>query len=224
MPTYGRCPKKHKAREATIIRAWEKLTGLSSIPEGQQFWTLCGPMADHDGGLQPFCELSHLVRSGLLRTDQYHGVEMEEPLHLANVRAVAGIAPPPHLYHGELGRVMEEALMAGTFAPAIVNLDTICEPVNAARLLGLTLHLLNRVGGVKMVVLNSIIDAPRRGRRYSLDALADAINDNLFCARQLRWGWRQSQEGWVYNGTGKTSVKMGTLVFYQPYQEVACSA
>ena len=73
-----------------------------------------------------------------------------------------------------------------------------------------------------MVVLNAIVDAPRRGRRYTLNSLVDAIGDDLFCRHQLQYGWKQSIEGWVYNGTGKKqNTKMGSLIFFQPYKEAA---
>lgn len=225
MKLYGRCPKKHEARDCTVVRAWRNLTGLSHIPQDQDYWTLAGPMYDETGGLQPACELNHVLGSGLLRSaTQFHSIEVLRDVHEGNRQTVAHLDPAPHLYHGEAHRVIEVTHEAGLFRPAIINLDSIYEPRRAARLLGQVLHVANRVGGVKMVVLNAIVDAPRRGRRYNLDSLVSAIERDVFCRHQLGFGWRQSIEGWVYNGTGRTNTKMGTLIFFQPYQEAAIAS
>jgi len=225
MPAYGKCPRKHQARDLTVVQAYRNLTGLRSIPKDQQYWTLCGPLADSTGGLQPGCELIHVLEAGLLlRPSQFHGVERLEEVHLASLAAVRGAfrGKQPNLYHGEFHTVLEQALSRKALKPAIVNLDTLYEPTSAAVLLGQVLHLLNYVPGPKMVILNVIVDNPRYGRRHSMQRLVEAVRSDAFCHHQLGFGWVESDQGLIYAGTGKTSVKMGTTIFYQPYREAAC--
>jgi hypothetical protein len=218
---YGRCLKKAVARERTIIRAYRTLTGLESIGEGFQAWTLCGPMSDGHK-LQPNCELLHMLRSGLITSpSQFHGVERVDEYHKANVAAASKSHPGTNLYHGEMHTVLRTALARGVLHPAIVNLDSTHEPAKASRLLGETLHVLNHVAGPKMVVLNFVLDNPQRGRHHSFDKFVAAVQSDDFCRFNLGCGWLESNQGFVYNGTGKSSFKMGTVIYYQPYREAA---
>jgi hypothetical protein len=226
VPAYISCPKKLKARKVTLIEWWQNLTGTQAIPTDRQFWTLCGPLFDEeDFSFPPGCELAQLMGAGLLTPAQYHGVEIQKNIYVGNVRATARLPQIPNLYCGDFHKAMEKALVGGNFRPAIVNLDTIYEPKMAAVMLGHILHLLNQVGGVKMVVLNAIVDAPCRGpkRRFTLEGLSQAILANRHCQHHLGFGWRQSKDGWLYNGTGQTSFKMGSIAFFQPYSEVVCT-
>ena len=219
---YGTCPKKLEARSQTVIQAFRNLTGRESILH--QYWGLAGQMFDSTGSLQPMCELNHVLQAGLLSDAQhFHTVECNETLHTRNKEAVARTNLRPHLYHGFIHEVLEEALIAGTLRPSLVNLDTLHEPRLAARLLGQVLHLLNYAPGPKVVVVNTIIETPRRGRKSSLDYLASALQADPFCQRQLSRGWLDSTLGYVYKGTGNTNTTMGTAIFYQPYMEAACS-
>lgn len=207
----------------TVVQAYRNLTGKRAIPKDRQFWTLCGPMADADGDLQPNCELNHILRSGLIsRASQFYGVERDKRIHEANIRAVRLAKIRPKLHFGEMHTVLAVALQRGDLCPAIVNLDTYHEPTKAARLLGMVLHLLNHVPGPTMVVLNVVVDAAWRGRRHSLDALTKAVQSDLFCMAQLEHGWVDSEVGYFYNGI--SNYKMGTAIFFQPYKEPALLA
>ncbi len=212
---YGECPKKHEARQKTIIEAWRNTTGLQAVPEGQQYWTLPGKLYNDDGEFQRSCELTHVTKAGLIGPSQFHGVEFNESIHAKNVQVVQKLRQKPHLYQGSMVQVMDQALGAGVFKPGIVNLDTLYEPKRAAYMLGKTLQLVNRTNGVKMVVLNVILAAPKRGRKHTFETLMDATKSNLLCAQQLGYGWDLSCEGWAYNGTGISSTKMGSVIYVQ---------
>jgi hypothetical protein len=72
-----------------------------------------------------------------------------------------------------------------------------------------------------MVVLNFVLDNPQRGRHHSFDKFVVAVQRDDFCRFNLECGWLESSQGFVYNGTGKSSFKMGTVIYYQPYREAA---
>lgn len=221
MKLYGLCPRKFKARDKTIVQAWRNLTGLTSIPAGRQYWTLCGPMAAPEGGLQEGCELRHVLDAGLLRTaDQFHGVERDAGTHASNQKVTQGLEVQPNLHLGEIHEVLRDAHAAGNFRPAIVNLDTLFMPEKAARLLGEVLYVVNHVPGPVMVVLNTILHG--RYLKFTMSDLVKAVERDSFCAHQLSYGWLESEEGFTYMGTGGgRGVKMGTVIYFQPFKEAA---
>lgn len=222
---YGRCSRKHRARQETVIDAYRSLTGLQAVPRNLEYWTLCGDMSDDDGGLQPTCELNHVLSEGLIIPAQFRGVErlpeVQEPTERA-VRKVYGKGPK--VYFGELTKVLDRSLAAGTLRPAIVNLDTILEPMAAARLLGSVLDTLNHVEGSVMVVLNVIMERKHLGVNHTFRVLVDALASSPFCQVQLR-GWSESDWGYRYRGTGKRShTIMGTTVFYRERRAVSAAS
>jgi len=209
--------RKVEAREATIIGAYRTLTGLSVVPSDDQYITLCGPMT-HDGRLLPYCELNHMMSSGLITANQFHGIEHVLDIHENNVAAMAleNGANPPHLYHGEFHEVLSEMLATGNLSPAIVNLDTCYEPERGVSVLGAVLNVLNQTSNQTMLVLNVVLEQKRRGRSYTFEDLTRLINENTFCKnRLLEGGWVESEQGVLYGGTSRSRITMGTNIFYR---------
>jgi hypothetical protein len=84
------------------------------------------------------------------------------------------------------------------------------------------LNTLNYCDGPILVILNAVIDNPRRGRtrRYSTEKLVDVIHSDTWCRSRIEGhGWREASHAMEYDGTGKTSTKMSTTAYYLPYRK-----
>lgn len=68
-PNYSDNPGKRNAREQ-IIEAYRKLTGLHSIPEDRNYWTLCNWQPDTPGA-----EINQFTDCGLIKKSQYYGID-----------------------------------------------------------------------------------------------------------------------------------------------------
>jgi hypothetical protein len=208
-------PSKVVARQATILAPYRLEFG-TKLPPDQQYWTLCGEMADGDR-IQRDCELDQMVREGLIRPEQFHGVEGDEGIYLANVRALR--TPPyhqSHLYNGEFTDVLDQALGNGQLRPGLVYLDTIQEPRYSSRLLAGTMNILNYAEGPTLLVWNFIKERPHYGHHHPWEDVYRSLSrQDLFRSAVRKGGWKQHLETvFHYHGTGKrSSTTMGTIVF-----------
>lgn len=213
-PTFGLCPRKQAAREATILAPWRTLSGQDAIPAKQQYWTLCGPMADltDTSSLQPNCELLHVTRSKLVKPSQFHGVECEEDTYNRNLNAVASLPHKPFLHLGDIVNVLDAAYHEGWLLPAIVNLDFMVGPAKAMTPLARVIALLNLLPAPQMVVLNVAI------RRYGLDlrtqfSFANSHPALLDQLEQKNW---EEVGSYTYRGTGRRSTtQMQSIVLWR---------
>ena len=224
---YGACKRKLQAREETVIQAYRTLTGRESLPDDQEYWTLCGPLVDRYGAFSETSDLGHVLSSGIVRrASKAHGVERSLTTHENNFKAVEEHFPRgyrPHLHHGDLIEVMKEASASGYLNPGLVNLDTIHEPERASRLLGEVLNILNYLPGRKLVVLNTIVEQKVRGRRFTRQQLEEKILENPFCLKCVdEYSWHTFQADYAYGGTGgRSRTTMLTTWYYYPYEKAA---
>lgn len=200
---------KVEARVKTIIEPYRDVFG-EKLPEGRQYWTLCGQMGD-EGGIHPFCELGHMTRVGLIDPGQFHGVEGKEDTHRMNVKALQPSFEGAHLYHGLFLEVLDRELGKGLLRPGIVYLDLIQEPRGAVRELSRLLDLLNQTRGQTMLVCNMILSNwRRRTLRHTWREVVDQLEKCALFRVAIREGWEQYQ-GLVF--TYGTATLMGTIVF-----------
>ena len=219
IPSFGKCPIKIAARRATIIEPWLKLSGGNAIDTDRQYITLCGPLYDDQGELQPLCEPLHLAAEGLITLPQFHGIERDATIFKNNA-AVVGQSFPfgerPVLHHGDLVDVLDGAFGAGSLRPAIVNLDLMIGPKGGMTPLARTLSILNKLEGPMLVVWNVIVERTfpqRQDMRQQLefaekhDLLALAIQEGSWiCYGQLE-----------YPGTGSRSkTTMCSIIMWRP--------
>lgn len=220
---FGTCPTKREARQQSVIDTYRTVTGQDRIPEGCQYWTLCGPMANGHGWFYPSCELHHVVDGGLVRPEQFYGVEKLLKRAEANQQAAEAFAEDdrPKLFHGDLITVLGEHLLAGQLRPALVNLDTMHYPTAGAQLLAKTLNILGQAPGPTVVIWNVILKRARFGRHFTWQDVRHALN-SIALFRSLRNGWATGSMFFEYDGTGRRKdVVMGTAVFTKVAREAA---
>jgi len=217
MKAYHDCPKKREARKVTLCDAWRGLSGLDSVPQGLQYWTLSGPLGSK-GEVDPSSELGQVLRSGVIEPSQYHGVDFDRETFELNEALVARTyGEGPRLYHGSMAEILDRTLTRGGLRPAIVNLDTLYQPAKAVELLGSVLDTLNQTNGFVMVVLNVILGQKHRGVGYASDLIWKEAEANSYCNAQLLNGsWLRVPSQYTYEGTGQASrTTMGTQIFYR---------
>jgi hypothetical protein len=205
---------KVEARRKTIIEPYQAVFG-QTLPRDRQYWTLCGELGP-DGYLQTGCELDQVVSSELIEANQFHGVEGNIDIHHSNIRAIQrSDYPDANLYYGEFTEVLDQALGNGNLTPGIVYLDTIQEPHGASRLLARTLDILNHTKGSTLLTWNFIYANRHRNRHHTWKGVLKELENNQLFLSTIGKGWEQFGEEIVfrYEGTGKSSTTMGTVVF-----------
>jgi hypothetical protein len=202
------------ARGKTIINPYRKAYGYS-VPVGEQYWTMCGKLVNHDDTENKVSELNQMVRMGLITPDQFHGVEKSEEIHLKNVKA----HPDVKLYNNDFLDEMVEASANNTFNPAIVNADLVHLPERAAEYLVKILAFLADLDKSNiMVTCNLIMDNPRasvKSRKNDVDEFLKKLR------KEPRWArieplWQYPECCYNYGGNGsRSNSNMASYLFYK---------
>jgi len=231
-------PVKYDARQKTVIEPYRLLTTRSkfrgSLPPEHYYYGLPGRMLDKpSGGVQKECELMVLIESGLISPEQYRGAEIYPEIYEANVEVLKRMHPEypvdQMLHFGDIIDVLASDAGKSNFRPALVNLDTQFEPPRAARLLGRTLNILNRVDAVEhpiVVVWNTILRNKRKAvdKRHEWKAVKEVFGADCMMQRSLlldgkgrsTTGWKQVRKEVVEywrDEEGTRFTLMGTIVF-----------
>jgi hypothetical protein len=215
--TYTGCPRKHAAREATIIDVYKQFIG-PSLPEDKQYWSMCALCADESGILED-SELDQVIKAGLITPNQFHGVDSEQKIHKKNQ-----LYKESNWYGLDFLTAMKIAQHTGNFNPAIVNADLINMTDKGAIHAGRILNFLYENNHTDtMFVLNVVIKA--HNRFSSVKELIDNLCKNAMF--RLVWSkkkWKVAgNSAYTYNGTqpnkktnsdaANPKTVMGTLVF-----------
>ena len=203
------CPKKHLARQETIIALYRKIFDRKSIPHNRQYWTLSGQCSTGDGNIIPGCEYEHVIQSKLVKSIQFHGVEIVKEIYDAN-QTISG----PNWHLGDFYRTMVGQDNAGDFNPAIVNADLIVMPDNGAGYLSMIVAFLSAIKVRNVMVVGNLI-LRQRGIKSNNHRLIHCLTEDQRMKVAFEKGWKIYPEGYVYNGTGGNQTVMGTIVLYR---------
>lgn len=78
-------PIKIESRKETIIDLYRKLFGRQSLPDGKSYWSMAGQCySAKDGGYVVGSEYDQVIKSGLVKPEQFNGVEFDEGIYKAN--------------------------------------------------------------------------------------------------------------------------------------------
>lgn len=205
------CPKKHKARQETIIQQYRKLFH-HSLPLGSQYWTMCASCSDGSNMLEG-CELSQLLAENLITESQFNGVDIDEEIIRQNSKAI----PRANWYCGDFYRTMINADNRGTLNPGIVNCDHLKMPKEGAEYLARILAFLSKFNNV-MFVGNLILRPPRNIKQIK-EITGEDMMAKLNECPQFRYamnsGWKFDNKIYTYNGTGGNYTWLGSMIFYK---------
>lgn len=205
---------KVRARFSTIANPYRKAFG-SSLPVGEQYWTMCGKLANNDGTENKLSEYNQMVRRGLITKEQFYGVEREEEIHRYNTI----IHPDLNLFNADFYEQMVLSASQNNFNPAIVNADLVHLPDRAAQYFCKILALLSSLPKNRiLLVCNLILDNPRASKA-SRKGDTDRFLKNL--NKEHRWNthkhlWSVNTLCYNYDGNGKRSnSNMCTYLFFK---------
>ena len=203
--------KKKTARVETIINPYREIFGYS-LPEDKQYWTMCATHYNENNSLLEGSELHQLLESGLISEKQFHGVDIESDIIEKNRQAI----PTAKWFCQNFHRKMVQARNNGEFNPGIVNCDHIVMPKRGTIILAQLLSFLSHFDNV-MLIGNLVLKA--RTHYSSINEMLD-----LLCQQpnfQKAWNTREwniyNNEAYQYNGAGKNTTVMGSIVFYKKH-------
>lgn len=207
-----KCSKKTKARQDTIIFYYRDLTGRESIPDDRQYWTMCGQCTYDDGSPNPYCELGQLLSEGLIKSNQFRGVEIDERVYELNRNAY----PEIKFYLGDFCSCLLDSMREG-FNPAIVNADLISMKDRAVIYLSRILYGMTYFESDVMILCNIVRKFGHNLSYDTIDEVFEEFNKNpLFREAMKRGEWVLPKKFYNYAGTGNTSCTgMTSFVFYK---------
>ena len=105
---------KKKAREESVIGAYRYFTNNESLPKDKEYWTLSAACANSDGSILIDSDYDHTIKSRLVATNQFHGVDNKESNYLLNRKL------PGSWYHGDFTSTFQD----NAKNPGFLNVDT----------------------------------------------------------------------------------------------------
>jgi hypothetical protein len=205
------CIEKVQSRSITIIDLYRKIFGNSSIPEGKQYWTMCGAHFNEYGFIKG--ELGHITESGLIQEDQFNGVDREEVI----IKINRILSPIAKWYHGDFLETMEDQI---NFNPAIINYDGVMQPKYGTRYLKTILKFIDfNVEDELLLTSNFLLTNPYTWN----DKYIFSIDDTIRELSSIYWfpnHWLIVPQAYVY-GKGKGySSQMGMIMFVKKKHKI----
>jgi len=206
------CPKKIKSRIETIVVPYRHIYKRLCLPEGRQYWTICGAHFDEQGKLDG--EYGQLIKDGLISPHQFYGVDKEKSIIDKNREYY----PSVKWLNGDFLEMMEEALIAGDFRPAIINFDNIRQKKFGAKELMQIMKMIDdQWYGDLLLSVNFVLNSPYR--KSVIDSGNDVIDCLLSCYK-IPDHWNLYPEYYLYHGSGSRSATwMGTFTFVKKEHE-----
>lgn len=207
MTQYHISEKKRIAREETIIKPYHQLYNRRVLPRNKQYWTLSALCSDAKGNYLQGCELHHMIKSGLISPEQFHGVDNDPKIVNKNKHLQLS-----NWYCGDFFNVLSQAK---DFNPAIINYDsTSCPELASVTLADILALCTNQNISDVMVVGNICVKI--RYRSYTIQDVADHLcTTDLFRHVVNMGNWSCLPKQYVYSGSGKNVTKMCSVVFYK---------
>ena len=206
--------KKIIAREETIINQYRKIYNRQSIPQDKQYWTMCGNLSDNNNNLNQDSEYSQIITQGLITTNQFRGVEIDDTIYNRNKQ----VLPHSAIYKDDFFKTLNRQANQNQFNPAIVNADLINMPEIGAIYISKIIALLSMMPGEIMLVANLVLDSPYISptrKKQDIDRfLINLKNQHKFNAFKHHWNF--NNECYKYAGNREHSrTSMGSYIFWK---------
>lgn len=187
-PNYSQLDPKFAARKENIS-LYRKLTGNHSIPVNKQYWTLCNYQPIEDGS-----EIEQLVNAGLLKREQFYGVDRNEEI----IRQNKIWHDDANWFAGEWLDVIKEC---ESFNPSLVYLDT-CSFADHHVACDMTSRTMRLCPPETVLFVNVMGNDPRSKRQFDPQKLIDNIRKTLTPTERSRW--KPNIKNYIYSATGRT--------------------
>jgi hypothetical protein len=208
---------KVKSREFSIINRWKALSGRGSIPTDSTYITLCGSMFDGSGQLIQSCELNHMVESGIINPQQFHGIDRDPTVCSSNrsaLEATYRTGYRPTIHQGDFIDQLERLINQGVSRVSILNLDLQEGPENGIYHLTRALSLLNTLESTQTLVnWNIITNNPYHHNIDDRQRVFQILNSDQ------RFQWAITSGGWVPDNAleyKRPHTGMKSFMFWRP--------
>jgi hypothetical protein len=201
--------KKKDSRDITIVGLFREVFGLDKIPKDSQYWTMCGAHFNViDGKLDG--EFMHLIKKGLITTEQFFGVDREEEIIKRNQE----LYPDVRWIHGDFLTVMKEYYHNNNFNPVIINYDGVMQPKFGTQYLRDILKFLDyNMPNELLLTANFILTNPY-SRSKKLQFTVSQTVEKLLQIYGLPKHWILIPQAYEYHGSSINNVcEMGVLMF-----------
>jgi hypothetical protein len=220
MKAYCNCTKKTQARLESIIEPYKELFNHNSLPLNKQYITLCASHKDlYSNNLSKDSELDQLINEKFISSlSQFHGVD-KDPNIINENRTISynqykllDVTGCPTWHMGRLTNVINGLSCQQWYDPGVINYDSINMPNKASDTLNKLFHY-NRNINELLIVSNFVLRARHKICDPSLLFEELKQYNVLKTAKENGFSWKEAV--YVYNGTGRTSTIMGTVLFFK---------
>lgn len=201
-------PLKVAARHDTVIYPYFSIFG-KSIPKSEQYWTLAGSVSNDQGKVNSDCEAMQVLRNGLVKPDQFFGVDVSEEVINKNKE----LLPNFNWHHGRLSQI---ARRTPNFNPAIINIDHHKMIDRASSDLFSMISILN---GMKkkniLLIFNVLAKNPYDGHEEKEESIISKLCSNHNFRDFLNKFTPFNDTLYRYEGTGVGRKKFLSFIFYK---------
>jgi hypothetical protein len=195
-PVYHESAVKIGSRRQ-LIAAYRTITGIHSIPDDKQYWTLAANQPNDPGA-----EIVQLTAAGLIAHRQFVGIDDDKGIIENNQKT----HPHATWHHGEWMEVIEDNY--DSFNPGFVNFDCTWTAVNK----NCQIHIartMNICPPSTVLAANVMLSDGHSKRRFDPKTIVEKIQSHLRNPGE----WVCSSQYFPYCCS---RTEMGTFVFWKP--------
>lgn len=199
---------KTAARHDTIVYPYFKLFG-KPVPENEQYWTFAGNCADNNGNLNEESEPVQMVECGLIKPEQFFGVDISESVIETNRK----LLPRYNWFNGRLSQIAKKQK---DFNPAIINIDHHKMIGRASSDLFSMISLLTTATktGI-LVIFNVLTQNPYNGKADTDANIMTTLHRNRHFQNFIKEFRLFERGAYNYGGTGLGRKNFRTFIFYK---------
>lgn len=195
-PEYYNLEHKIMAREENVV-IFKQVTGLSSIPSGKIYLTLCNLQPpDHEG-----TEIVQLEKMGFLKKSQFYGIDRDEEIISKNKKW----HPEASWLYGEWIDVIKD-IDNSKLSVIYLDTTTFADNDTSINIVRSTMPLCPKG---TLLLANTMLNCPYSSKEFDPADLIKGLNKNIPSFELNKW--RKEIKNYTYNSTGKT--QMITYVF-----------
>jgi len=197
-------PIKVKSRKETIIDLYLELFGRESLPLHKTYWSMAGQC--YNNGPVHNCEYDQLVKSGFLKSTQFHGVEINRDIHSQNTKIT------DTQWH--LGHFVDVLEQHTDLNPGVIRYDGTAMPQTCAKDLADIINILTECNIHDVLVLFSVAVEARSHKLSVADISSTLQQYPSFCRFYKQGKWSHHPRAYTYVSNVARTV-MATVAFWR---------
>ena len=196
------CEEKVQSRSISIINLYRDIYGKDSIPAEKQYWTMCGAHFNKQGKING--EFGHVTETGLIRPDQFFGIDREEVIIENNSK----LYPDANWFNGDFLEVMESY---DGFNPAIINYDGVMQPRFGSQYLKSIMKFIDYNVETSLLLISTFLLTNSYAYNTELKFTIEFVINELSSIYWIPDHWIMIPQAYLYSRS-RTS-RMGMLMF-----------